>query len=198
MVRLPPSSSWPGIAVRRRRRLRSPMPGHPRPVCGRAEDVDARAQGPGMTENVKSARSARAAIARLARHHCCRAPVQPRHCLPQMACLPEYPLKAPDRPSPYAHPARLILDSVAGADRRSRHRPLRLCAGAAGHARFARLVVFRGRLHEHDQRGRLSRRRLAGLADDQAFRAGRDRCAGERWPACCRWRCAPCRAISSC
>ncbi len=23
-------------------------------------------------------------------------------------------------------------------------------------------------------------------------------CAGDRWPACCRWRCARCRRISSC
>ena len=60
---------------------------------------------------------------------------------------------------------------VAGADRRSRHRPLRLCAGAAGHARHARLVLFRGRIHEHDQCRRLSRRRAARLADDPAFRA---------------------------
>ncbi len=61
---------------------------------------------------------------------------------------------------------------VAGADGRPRHRPLCLCAGAAGYARHAGLVVFRGRFHEHDQRGRLSRGRPARLAHDRAIRAG--------------------------
>ena len=59
--------------------------------------------------------------------------------------------------------------SLAGADHRARHRPLCLCAGAARHARLAVVVLFRGGLHEHDQRRRLSRRRLDGIAADQAL-----------------------------
>src|SRR6202011_5698400 len=43
--------------------------------------------------------------------------------------------------------------SVAGAHDLPRHRPLRLCAGAAGHARPAGLVLFHRGFHEHDQRG---------------------------------------------
>ena len=80
-------------------------------------------------------------------------------------------MKAPDRPQPTAHPARLILIlSLAPTI-------------GLGIGRFAyslvlpdmrdslRLVVFGRRLHEHDQRRRLSRRRAAGLADDPALRA---------------------------
>ena len=76
-----------------------------------------------------------------------------------MAVLPENPVKAPDRPSPPAHPARLILIlSLAPTV-------------GLGIGRFAyslvlpdmrdtlRLVVFRGGLHEHHQCRRLSRRR---------------------------------------
>ncbi len=62
-------------------------------------------------------------------------------------------------------------DAVAGPDGRPRHRPLCLCARAARYARHAGLVVLRGRFHEHDQRGRLSRGRPARLAHDRAFRA---------------------------
>ena len=61
-------------------------------------------------------------------------------------------------------------DPVAGADRRSRHRPLRLFAGAAGHARRARLVVFGRRFHEHHQCRGLPRRCLDGLKAHQAIR----------------------------
>ena len=68
--------------------------------------------------------------------------------------------------------------SVAGADRRPRHRPLRLFAGAAGHARCAGLVVFRRGLHEHDQRRRLSRRRAGRVEAHQALRAVRHRALG--------------------
>ena len=79
-----------------------------------------------------------------------RAPVQAGPAC-QNAPLPEYPVDNPPifpcrRPSRAADP-----DSVADAHRRPRHRPFRLCAGAAGHARHAGLVVFRGRLHEHHQ-----------------------------------------------
>src|ERR1700724_2991858 len=45
----------------------------------------------------------------MARHHSRRAPVQPYATLPHWLLLPEHPVKAPDRPSPPAHPARLIL-----------------------------------------------------------------------------------------
>jgi predicted MFS family arabinose efflux permease len=45
----------------------------------------------------------------MARHHCRRAPVQSPATLPQWLLLPENPVKAPDRPPPPAHPARLIL-----------------------------------------------------------------------------------------
>src|SRR6202167_5362472 len=45
----------------------------------------------------------------MARHHCRRAPVQSPATLPQWLLLPENPGKAPDRPPPPAHPARLIL-----------------------------------------------------------------------------------------
>src|SRR5450631_572619 len=44
----------------------------------------------------------------MARHHCRRRPVQSRWTLPQWP-PPEYPLHAPNRPTSYAHPARLIL-----------------------------------------------------------------------------------------
>src|SRR5215210_2627179 len=44
----------------------------------------------------------------MARHHCCRPPVQPRLCLPEWL-LPENPVKATAPPSPPAHHARLIL-----------------------------------------------------------------------------------------
>src|ERR1700692_3055676 len=45
----------------------------------------------------------------MARHHCHRTPVQSLAILPHWLLLPEHPVKAPDRPSPPAHPARLIL-----------------------------------------------------------------------------------------
>src|SRR5882757_2149005 len=45
----------------------------------------------------------------MARHHCHRAPVQSLATLPHCPLLPEHPVKAPDRPLPPAHPARLIL-----------------------------------------------------------------------------------------
>ena len=78
-------------------------------------------------------------------------------------------------------------DPVACAHRRPRHRPLRLLAGAAGHARQPRLVLFVGRLHEYDQCGRLSRRRVdRGLsrsasdwsASDTLANGGRSSLAG--------------------
>ncbi len=56
---------------------------------------------------------------------------------------------ASSRSSPTCASRAADPHSVAGADRRPRHRPLRLCAGAAGHARRAGLVVFRRGLHEH-------------------------------------------------
>ena len=78
-----------------------------------------------------------------------------------------------ESPRPTHLRASCVADphSVARADDRSRNRPLRLCAGAARHARRARLVLFRGRLHEHDQRRRLSGGRVACLTDDSALRA---------------------------
>jgi predicted MFS family arabinose efflux permease len=45
----------------------------------------------------------------MARHHCRRAPVQSPATLPHWLLPPENPVKAPDRPPPPAHPARLIL-----------------------------------------------------------------------------------------
>src|SRR6202051_3327263 len=45
----------------------------------------------------------------MARHHCHRTPVQSLAILPHWLLLPEHPVKAPDRPNPPAHPARLIL-----------------------------------------------------------------------------------------
>jgi predicted MFS family arabinose efflux permease len=45
----------------------------------------------------------------MARHHCRGVAVQSRQSLSQWRFLPENPVKAPDRPSPPAHPARLIL-----------------------------------------------------------------------------------------
>src|ERR1035438_4547462 len=44
----------------------------------------------------------------MARHHCGRATGQSHRSLPHWV-QPENPVKAPDRPSPPAHPARLIL-----------------------------------------------------------------------------------------
>ena len=87
-------------------------------------------------------------------------------------------MRAPDR-SPHLRASRAAdPDSVAGADHRARHRPLRLCAGAAGHARRAALVLFGRRLHEHHQCGRLSRRRAGRLAADPALRPVRERALG--------------------
>ena len=84
------------------------------------------------------------------------------------------------RPSLAARASRAAdPDPVAGADGRSWHRPLRLFAGAAGHARRARLVVFRRGLHEHGQRGRLSRRRADRLKTDQALRTVRHGALGD-------------------
>ena len=79
-----------------------------------------------------------------------------------MARLPEYSVKAPDHPQPYPHPARLILIlSLAPT--------IGLGIGRFAYALVLpdmrdslRLVVFRRRLHEHDQRRRLSRGRAAG------------------------------------
>ena len=82
-------------------------------------------------------------------------------------------MKAPDRPTALPASRAVDPDFVARTDRRSRHRPLCLCAGAAGHARFAGVVLFRRRLHEHHQRRRLSGRRAVRLATDPAFWAGR-------------------------
>ena len=45
----------------------------------------------------------------MARHHCRGAPVQSRRSLSEWRLPPENPVTASDRPSPYAHPARLIL-----------------------------------------------------------------------------------------
>src|SRR5258705_3276630 len=45
----------------------------------------------------------------MARHHCQRRPVQSRQRLPHCTLCRRNPLHAPDRPSPYVHPARLIL-----------------------------------------------------------------------------------------
>jgi hypothetical protein len=68
--------------------------------------------------------------------------------------------------------------SVAGPDGWSRHWPLRLFAGAAGHARYAGLVVFRRRLHEYDQCRRLSRRCIGDVETYRALRAGCHRAVG--------------------
>src|SRR3984957_11722919 len=68
--------------------------------------------------------------------------------------------------------------SVAGANSRSRHRPLRLFAGAAGHARYAGLVLFRRGLHEHDQCRRLSRRCVDDVETYLALWAGCHRALG--------------------
>ena len=59
---------------------------------------------------------------------------------------------------------------VAGAYHRSRHRPLRLFAGAAGHARRTWLVVFGRGVHEHHQCRRLSRRRPDGVETSETIR----------------------------
>ena len=105
----------------------------------------------------------------MARHHCRPRPVQPRPSLPQ--CGPAGESLAQPRPSLAFRASRAAdPDSVAGADGRSRHRPLRLFAGAARHARCAGLVVFRRGLHEYHQCRRLSRRRVGGVATDQAVR----------------------------
>ena len=107
----------------------------------------------------------------MARHHCCCRPVQGRPALPQWlpAGVPLLPipenrqaLRASRAADPY---------SLADADRRPRHRALCLCAGAAGHARRAGLVVFRGRLHEYRQCRGLSRRRADRGRHRQALRA---------------------------
>ena len=112
-----------------------------------------------------------------------------------------------ESPRPTRLPASCVADPdpVAGADDRARNRPLRLCAGAARHARCARLVLFRRRLHGHDQRRRLSGGRATGVADDPAVRtgangalgnAGRGRLAGAVRDVRQFWRaelCAPAR-----
>ncbi len=54
---------------------------------------------------------------------------------------------------------------------RARHLPLRVLAGAAGHARQSRLVVFDRRLHEHHQCGGLSCRRAGRQRVHPPFRA---------------------------
>ena len=79
-------------------------------------------------------------------------------------------MHSPDRPLTIRASRAADPHLVAGRDRRARHRPLRLCAGAAGHARFPALVVFGRGLHEHHQRRRLSRRRADGITADQAIR----------------------------
>src|SRR5258708_20687264 len=45
----------------------------------------------------------------MARHHCQLRPVQSRQGLPHWTLRRRIPLHAPDRPSSYVHPARLIL-----------------------------------------------------------------------------------------
>src|SRR6478752_4621131 len=45
----------------------------------------------------------------MARHHCQLRPVQSRQGLPHWLLCRRIPLHAPDRPSSYVHPARLIL-----------------------------------------------------------------------------------------
>ena len=106
----------------------------------------------------------------MARHHCMSRACARLAAPATMRPLPENPFARP-RPSFATCASRAAdPDPVAGADRRARHRPLRLFAGAAGHARFAGLVVFGRGLHEHHQCRRLSRRRVAGLEADQAIR----------------------------
>ena len=118
-------------------------------------------------------RSAKAALRHWQDTIAATAPVQGAQGLPHCAC--RSPPCTPPIRSPPAHPARLILTLSLARDRRARHRPLRLCAGAAGHAGLPALVLFGGRLHEHHQRRRLPRRRAAGVPADPALRlVGRD------------------------
>ena len=108
-----------------------------------------------------------------------------------MRAPPEYFLARPRPPTVLAHPARLILIlSLAPS--------VGLGIGRFAYSLVlpdmrdsARLVLFRGRLHEHHQCGRLSRRRVdrrrgrSGASDLSASGA-----LGNAGRAARRWRCA--------
>jgi MFS family permease len=106
------------------------------------------------------------------------------------------PLHAPDRPQPYAHPARLILILS-----------LTPTVGL-GIGRFAYSLVLpdmRDALGwSYSAAGFMNTINAAGylagaLAASQIVKrfGYRPRCAGEHWLAWCRWRCARSRAILS-
>ncbi len=108
-----------------------------------------------------------------------RAPVQSPRGLPE--CVPAGESRETPRPFLAICTSRAAdPHSLAGPHGRSRHRPLRLFAGAAGHARYAGLVLFRRRLHEHHQCRGLSGRRLDGVESHQALRIVRRRALGNR------------------
>jgi predicted MFS family arabinose efflux permease len=111
--------------------------------------------------------------------------------------LPELSVRSPDVPQPYTHPARLILIlSLAPTV-------------GLGIGRFAYALVLpdmRDTLAwSYSAAGFMNTINAAGylagalLASRMIRRFGLANSV--RWgtlPACCRWRCAPCRAISTC
>jgi len=114
----------------------------------------------------------------MARHHCHRAACAiPRD--PATLSTPAGASRESPRPSLATCASRAAdPDPVAGPDGRTRHRPLCLFAGAAGHARCAWLVLLRRRLHEYDQCRRLSRRCVDDVENHRPLRASRHRALG--------------------